>query len=184
MRDEKSDLPPPPRKADEHGGQHIHSQCNVDCSEPAGAVHDGSGRRAGVLVVDPCRRGQHRGIDCDQHHGQLQRRQGAKTELESGKRSRERVERWAAGRKFTGQWGCVFVVAHPVTASRKRSQAGNRGGRRRFSATVSAAREDVSPKTSSVPLPPSERLPPVARRVDAAAKRACFRILPPQGDKV
>ncbi len=41
---------------------------------------------------------------------------------------------------------------------RKRSQAGNRGGRRRFSATVSAAGEDISPKTSSVPLPPSERL--------------------------
>ncbi len=45
------------------------------------------------------------------------------------------------------------------TSSRKRSQAGNRGGRRRFSATVSAAGEDISPKTSSVPLPPSERLP-------------------------
>ncbi len=42
-------------------------------------------------------------------------------------------------------------------AGGKRSQAGNRGGRRRFSATVSAAGGDISPKASSVPLPPSER---------------------------
>ncbi len=55
----------------------------------------------------------------------------------------------------------ILVMLQP----RKRSRAGNRGGRRRFSATVSAAGEDISPKTSSVPLPPSERLlqPPAIR---------------------
>lgn len=81
MRQQESDLPPPPRKSNQHGREHVDRQHDVDRREPSRVVDRPAGRRRTVVLLDERRHGQNDRVDHNYHHGQLQRRQPAKTEL-------------------------------------------------------------------------------------------------------
>ena len=116
VRRQKPKWTPPPRKADEHGAQHIDGQRDIQRGEPVGAIDQGSGHRgavfSAVVTLDQRRRGQHDGVDRDQRCGELQRCEGAERKAEGGWQ-REEGGRWGFGGGNICQRTIVSLILHP-----------------------------------------------------------------------